>query len=197
MRRGSARALERDAADPAHAGAASATLSDAVELLLDLRREQAVAGRRSPETVAFYEVEAGHLVRVFENAPDGKCSPFGLASLQGLARGRVYQPPAWGRREQVDHLEGTGDAPGGAQGGGAGRTVAGEPGGGDARGFAPEYRPRVEDLTFTTTRPSPQSPNMLTVQGLTTYEGGDHGRLPMPDLRSVLEDGGGEREGSR
>jgi hypothetical protein len=36
-----ARQLERDAADPAHAAAARATLTDALQLLLTQRREQA------------------------------------------------------------------------------------------------------------------------------------------------------------
>ena len=77
-----ARQLERDAADPAHAAAAKATLSDALQLLLAQRREQAVAGRRSFETAHFYETKAGHLVRVLETAQDGSYVPFPLAGLQ-------------------------------------------------------------------------------------------------------------------
>ncbi len=77
-----ARQLERDAADPAHAAAAKASLSDALQLLLSQRREQAVAGRRSFETLHFYETKAGHLVRVFETAEDGSYVPFPLAGLQ-------------------------------------------------------------------------------------------------------------------
>ncbi len=77
-----ARQLERDGADPAHAAAAKATLSDALQLLLVQRREQAAAGRRSFETVHFYETKAGHLVRVLETAQDGSYVPFALASLQ-------------------------------------------------------------------------------------------------------------------
>jgi hypothetical protein len=76
-----ARQLERDAADPAHAAAARATLTDALQLLLAQRREQAAAGRRSIETVRFYEVKAGHLVRVRETAEDGSWAPFSLAGL--------------------------------------------------------------------------------------------------------------------
>jgi len=77
-----ARDLERDAADPAHAAAAKASLSDALQLLVTQRREQAVAGRRSFETVHFYESKAGHLVRVLETTPDGVYLPFPLAGLQ-------------------------------------------------------------------------------------------------------------------
>ena len=76
-----ARQLERDAADPAHAAATRATLTDALQLLLTQRREQAAAGRRSFETVHFYEVKAGHLVRVLETAEDGSWAPFSLAEL--------------------------------------------------------------------------------------------------------------------
>jgi integrase len=77
-----ARQLERDAADPAHAAAARATLTDALQLLLAQRHEQAKAGRRSLETVRFYETKAGHLVRLLETAEDGSYAPFLLAGLQ-------------------------------------------------------------------------------------------------------------------
>ncbi len=77
-----AREFERDAADPAHAAAAKASLSDALQLLLTQRREQAAAGRRSFETVRFYETKAGHFVRLLETAEDGSYTPFPLASLQ-------------------------------------------------------------------------------------------------------------------
>jgi integrase len=77
-----ARQLERDAADPAHAAASRATLTDALQLLLRQRREQAAAGRRSSETVHFYETKAGHLVRLLETGADGAYAPFLLAGLQ-------------------------------------------------------------------------------------------------------------------
>jgi len=76
-----ARLLERDAADPAHAAATKASLSDALQLLLRQRREQATAGRRSFDTVRFYETKAGHLVRVLEMTDDGVYVPFLLAGL--------------------------------------------------------------------------------------------------------------------
>jgi len=50
--------------------------------LLRSRREQAAAGRRSFETVRFYETKAGHLVRVFENTDDDTYVPFKLPDLQ-------------------------------------------------------------------------------------------------------------------
>jgi len=78
----SLRQLERDFADPAHAAAQKATLSDALKLLLDRRTEEATVGRRSHETVAFYRRKAGHLTRIFEHLDDGKYAPFLLAGLR-------------------------------------------------------------------------------------------------------------------
>jgi len=77
-----ARNWERDAADPHHAAARAATLNGALTLLLRDRAEQARAGRRSLDTVAFYRKKAGHLVRVFELDPDGNRVSFPLAKLQ-------------------------------------------------------------------------------------------------------------------
>jgi site-specific recombinase XerD len=76
------RQLERDLADPAHAAAQKASLSDALKLLLERRSEDATAGRRSHETVAFYRRKAGHLTRIFEYLDDGKYAPFLLAGLR-------------------------------------------------------------------------------------------------------------------
>ena len=78
----SLRQLERDFADPAHAAAQKASLSDALKLLLDRRAEEATAGRRSHETVAFYRRKAGHLTRVFEHTDDGEYVPYLLAGLR-------------------------------------------------------------------------------------------------------------------
>src|SRR5262249_38082686 len=77
-----ARNWERDAADPEHAAARTATLSHALTLLLNDREEQARAGRRSFGTVAFYREKAGHLVRIFELGADGDRAPFLLAKLR-------------------------------------------------------------------------------------------------------------------
>jgi integrase len=63
-----ARQWERRAADPDHAAAQAATMTDAVRLLLNDRTEQATAGRRGTATVAFYRLKAGHLLRVFGDA---------------------------------------------------------------------------------------------------------------------------------
>lgn len=57
---------ERDAADPAHAAARTATLSEILGVLLKVRSEEAAAGRKSAATVDFYTRKAGHLVRVME-----------------------------------------------------------------------------------------------------------------------------------
>lgn len=69
---------ERDAADPAHAAARTATLSDALGMLLAARSEEARAGRKSTETVDFYTRKAGHFVRVLED--NGAC-PMLLSKL--------------------------------------------------------------------------------------------------------------------
>jgi hypothetical protein len=56
--------IERDAADPDYAATNSATLNDALTLLLEQCREQVEAGNNSPATLAFYQDKAGVLVRV-------------------------------------------------------------------------------------------------------------------------------------
>jgi integrase len=76
-----ARQWERAAADPDYAAAEAATVSDALELLLDERRAQAAGGSRSVYTVRFYESKAGHLKRLFE--------PSGPAPLAGVTAARV------------------------------------------------------------------------------------------------------------
>lgn len=53
---------ERDAADPDHAAANKATLTQALKLLLDDRAKQVKTGRRSASTYKFYETKVGHLV---------------------------------------------------------------------------------------------------------------------------------------
>ena len=58
------RQWERDTADPAGAAARTATLIDALNLLVKTRDEQAKAGRKSEETVEFYRKKSGHWVRV-------------------------------------------------------------------------------------------------------------------------------------
>lgn len=76
-----AREWERNAADPAHAAAREATLSDALKLLLRLDDEEIRAGRRSADTREFHEKKAGHLVRVFETNDQGERIGFPLAQL--------------------------------------------------------------------------------------------------------------------
>ncbi len=79
-----ARQIERDLADPADATSNAATLSDALNLLLRTREEQAKAGRKSAATVAFYRQKSGHLLRVLEHDGDVGAPrvPFRLARLQ-------------------------------------------------------------------------------------------------------------------
>jgi len=77
-----ARQWERDAADPDHAAARTATLTSALQLLLTRDAEEVLAGRRSPDTVAFHRSKAGHLVRLFETDAEGRHVPFPLATLR-------------------------------------------------------------------------------------------------------------------
>ncbi len=79
-----ARQWERDAADPDHAAARTATLTDALQLLLRLDEEEVTAGRRSPDTVEFHRSKAGHLVRVFETDEHKQHVPFPLTQLRAF-----------------------------------------------------------------------------------------------------------------
>jgi hypothetical protein len=78
------RQWERDAADPDHAAARTATLSTALQLLLRLDEEEVAAGRRSRDTVDFHETKAGHLVRIFETNERGERVGFHLARLRAF-----------------------------------------------------------------------------------------------------------------
>jgi integrase len=60
----------------------SATLSDALRLLLKARSEEAIAGRRSSGTLAFYRTKCGHVTRVFEHDDAGTFAGFRLAALK-------------------------------------------------------------------------------------------------------------------
>jgi hypothetical protein len=79
-----ARQWERDAADPDHAAARTATLTDALQLLLKLDEEEVKAGRRSADTVEFHRTKAGHLVRLFETDANEQHVPFPLARLRAF-----------------------------------------------------------------------------------------------------------------
>ena len=74
------RHFERDLADPANAAAKKASLSDALKLLLERRTEEATAGRRSHETVAFYRRKACLLTRMVERVY-GRLSPEEIGAL--------------------------------------------------------------------------------------------------------------------
>jgi len=76
------RQWERDAADPDHAAARTATLTDALRLLFQRDEEEIAAGRRSADTLDFHRVKAGHLVRVFETDEHGQYVGFLLARLR-------------------------------------------------------------------------------------------------------------------
>jgi integrase len=76
------RQWERDAADPAHAAARTATVTMALQRLLALDEEEVRAGRRSPDTVDFHRTKAGHLVRIFETSEKGEHVDFLLERLR-------------------------------------------------------------------------------------------------------------------
>ena len=70
---------ERDSANPARAAARETTMSDALDLLIRTRTEEAAAGKKSADTVSFYKKKSGHLLRFFEyttrgQAPDGSAT---------------------------------------------------------------------------------------------------------------------------
>lgn len=71
---------ERRAADPNYAGS-TATLSDALRLLIEDRTAAAEAGRRSDATVEMYSEKAGVLTRLLESGPGGSFRPLPLASI--------------------------------------------------------------------------------------------------------------------
>ncbi len=93
-----ARQWERDSADPDHAAASRATLSDALKLLLNDREEKALAGRGASSTVRFYKEKAGVLTRILETDENGKYSPLLLGRLQAADVDRFISAR---RRERV------------------------------------------------------------------------------------------------
>lgn len=76
-----ARAWERDAADPDHATARDATLSQALTLYFESLEELVAAGKRSRATRDSYKSKAGHLVRIFESRDGLTYEPFRLATI--------------------------------------------------------------------------------------------------------------------
>lgn len=82
-----ARRLEADAADPTSARAATATLSDALTLLLDQVDAEVKAGKGSAATRDMYRQKAKQLVRVFEtrNGDGVEYAPRLLTSLDAAA----------------------------------------------------------------------------------------------------------------
>ena len=72
------REWEREASDPNHAGSTRALMRDALALVVRRAQEDAAAGKRSADTVSYYQRVTGTLSRLFE--PDGE--PFRLAKLR-------------------------------------------------------------------------------------------------------------------
>ena len=76
-----ARLWERDAADPCHAAARDATLSQTAERYFRDLDGQVAAGRRSRATYDSYMTKAGHLVRIFEHSDGVTYEPLPLARI--------------------------------------------------------------------------------------------------------------------
>ena len=78
-----ARQWERDAADPDHAAARTASMTSVLEVFLRERQSQVLAERRSQETVNFYQTKAGHLIRFFEQPDEASPrTPFPMKTLR-------------------------------------------------------------------------------------------------------------------
>lgn len=75
------RQWERDAADPHHAAARDATLSQAVVVYLAGLAELVAAGKRSADTRASYTTKAGHLLRLFEHSGEAIYAPLPLVDV--------------------------------------------------------------------------------------------------------------------
>lgn len=75
------RQWERDASDPAHAAARTATLRSALALVIKRADSLASTGRRATATADFYRAKIGHLARLFE--PDDV--PFMLARINAAS----------------------------------------------------------------------------------------------------------------
>jgi integrase len=81
-----AREFERVAADPLHPSRQTATVGDAVSLLITHREGEAAAGRRSAATVRFYREKAGHWTRVL--GADFRLSKLTAADVDGYVNAR-------------------------------------------------------------------------------------------------------------
>ena len=81
---------ERDAAEPGHAAARDAVLLDAIELLLQARKEQVSAGRKSEATFGFYREKAGHWLRLL-----GEDFPLAQLSATDVDRYITHRRSEW------------------------------------------------------------------------------------------------------
>lgn len=86
-----AKGREREATHRAHPAAETATVNDALELLLQDRGGKATRGERSHATVEFYREKAGHWVRIFERGPDRQRVTFLLKNLRPSAIDRFIE----------------------------------------------------------------------------------------------------------
>ncbi len=101
-----ARLWERDAADPSHAAARDATLSQTAERYFRNLDGQVAAGRRSRATYDSYMTKAGHLVRIFEHSDGVTYEPLPLARITyDLVDGYIAQRRREGVGENTIHKE--------------------------------------------------------------------------------------------
>jgi integrase len=155
---------ERDAAEPGRAAARDAVLLDAIELLLQARKEQVSAGRKSEATFGFYREKTGHWLRVL-----GEGFPLAQLSATDVDRYITYRRSEWSvpPREPVLGPEGNVLRPARAGRHVTDHTIAkeivalraalkpakrrgiwkGDPAEVLPVGFAPDYKPRERFLT--------------------------------------------------
>jgi len=95
---------ERDAAEPGHAAARDAFLVDAIELLLQARKEQVAAGRKSEATFGFYREKTGHWLRLL-----GEEFPLARLSATDVDRYITQRRSEWSVSPRAPELDKAGN----------------------------------------------------------------------------------------
>ena len=187
-----ARQWERDGADPDAAVRRTATLTDALKLLIDDRQEQATAGRRSQQTVEFYRRKIGHLTRVFEHDDAERYTPKLLATLKAYDVDRyISQRRAEGAAENTISKELTALRASLKLARRAG-LWAGDPAAVCPIAFAPEYKPKeralsVEELRKLLPELTPDRAAAVAFMVATSAEWGAVGRAERADVDTTRQ----------
>ena len=187
-----ARRWERDGADPDAAVRRTATLTDALKLLIDDRQEQATAGRRSQQTVEFYRRKVGHLTRVFEHDDAERYTPKLLATLKAYDVDRyISQRRAEGAAENTISKELTALRASLKLARRAG-LWAGDPAAVCPIAFAPEYKPKkralsVEELRKLLPELTPDRAAAVAFMVATSAEWGAVGRAQRADVNTARQ----------